>query len=153
MPLDDAQRLGRRVQHRAQLRRLALLGQRPRLPLLQVAVRLAHHAGQLGQPGSIRMRLDRLDHAARRPPSAASRKRALRPRRARPAPGSRPSQWLTDQLQHAAEHVAQVVGQVRVVAPHEGLLGEAGVLPQRHLGHQEVAEGVHAVLLGERPSG
>ena len=44
-----------------------------------------------------------------------------------------------DHFQRAAEHVAQIVSQLRVVAAHEGRFGEARVLPQRHFRHQEIS--------------
>ncbi len=51
-------------------------------------------------------------------------------------------------FQHAAGEVAQVVGQVAVVALHEHFLGKRSVLTQTHFGHEEIAQGVDAEAVG-----
>ena len=52
-----------------------------------------------------------------------------------------------DHRNHAAEQVAEVVGEIGIEPPDERLLAEARVLPQRHFGHQEIPERVHAVAV------
>ncbi|MBA7694301.1 hypothetical protein ES703_102908 [subsurface metagenome] len=48
-----------------------------------------------------------------------------------------------DELGNSVRQVAQVVGQVAVVAPLKSLRGKAGVLAQHHIPHQVVAHRVH----------
>ena len=85
-------------------------------------------------------------------------RRRPRPPRRRPRAASRPSRprgtapraVLPGHREHPREQVAEVVGEVRVDAPDEGPVREVAVRAEGHLAHQEVAQRVHAVAVGER---
>ncbi len=61
----------------------------------------------------------------------------------------RAAEGLPAQRGDARHRVAEVVGEVRVVARQERLVREARVLAERHLPHQEVAQGVRAEVRDE----
>ena len=67
-----------------------------------------------------------------------------------PGSGHRTAAEVHDHRRGAAREIAQVIGEVGVEPPHEGLLAEARVEAEIHLPEQEVPEGVVAVLVGER---
>src|SRR6266511_3557091 len=57
---------------------------------------------------------------------------------------------ISDQRCHPRDQVAEVVRQIGVEPPDEGLLREVGVEAEDHLAQDEVAEGVVALLPLER---
>ena len=85
-----------------------------------------------------------------RPCLADGRAASLAVARGPPAGGPRRRAGVHDQRGRARDQVAEVVGQIGVEPLDERLLGEVGVEAERHLAQDEVAEGVVAVLVGER---
>ncbi len=144
----DAQRLRGVVQHRPRVRtRGFVLGQRPGLTHLHVAVGLAHHGRQAMQALVGPHALHGCHQLFGGLERCVAQQRLRLTRLLRRGDGA--IKIATDQLGHTAEHIAQVIRQVRVIAPDKGLLRKRGILAQRHLGHQEVAERIHPVLVSE----
>ncbi len=61
-----------------------------------------------------------------------------------------PAAVLGDHRQGPLGEIAEVVGEVGVDAPHDRLVRVVAVLAERHLAQEEVAQGIDAVMFGER---
>ena len=64
-----------------------------------------------------------------------------------------PAALGVDDGRHPGDQVAQVVGQVGVVARHDPLVGEVAVSSERHVAEQVVAQGVDPELVGQGQRG
>ena len=65
-----------------------------------------------------------------------------------PALGHLSAKILVGHGQAARKEVAQVIGQISVETPHQGVLAERRILSEAHLRKQKIAKSAEAVLLG-----
>ncbi len=129
-------------------RLVLLLGQRPRLFDLQIPVDGAHRRDHLLNAGTQLHVCDGVFHALGGGLDALPQ--GLLFRGVERLGGDLREHAATvarGHVQHAAEQVPQVVGKVSVIAADKGLLGKAGILPQIHLGHHKVAEGIQPIAV------
>ena len=133
------------VHDRAQTRGVALLEQGPRRLRIHVLVERAHQIPQgiqaLGELG-VAEQLDVIGHGR-----GAQLDDGLVVFAEFAGLGHLALKILGRHGQHAAEQVAQVVGQVGVDAGHHAFFTEGGIGTEMHLAQQEIAEGVQTVLL------
>ena len=133
------------VHDRAQTRGVALLEQGPRRLRIHVFVERAHQIPQgiqaLGELG-VAEQLDVIGHGR-----GAQLDDGLVVFAEFAGLGHLALKILGRHGQHAAEQVAQVVGQVGVDAGHHAFFTEGGIGTEMHLAQQEIAEGVQTVLL------
>ena len=139
------QPLGEAAQHRVELLAGALvLRQPPRRPLLDVAVQPAHALPDLlereRQLGAVDVRGDALAQA----------REVLGQRRLRRSARHLPVAVAPDHPDRAAGEVAELVGELGLVAQLEGRGGDRAVLPEGHLAQQVEAQRVGAEALDHR---
>ncbi len=144
---DDAEHVAQRVQHVAERGGVALLGEAPRLARLDGPVALAQGGGDGRQSRIDAQGLHGAAHDGDGRHGLLAEGLLVRPQRLLRG-GDAAVAIGFDHLDPAAEQVAQVVGEVGVDPADERLLREAGVLPEHHLGHEEIAERVDPVFGG-----
>ena len=131
---DDAQRLEAVAEHRRGRGRVARLVRRPRLALLDVRVgvadQLPHRAERVVEREVGERGLHRVERGRR---LRGERTVGARVRDDAAAVGHR-------HVQHAAREVAEVVGEVGVVAGDHPLVAEVAVLAEAQVGDEVVAE-------------
>ena len=138
------QQFGRSVQNGVQFVKFSLFCQRPRRGLFQIAVAGPHRVEHGGDAGVEPHLADGRGGGGNRVVQRGKKFVFLHGHfsgRGDHAAGA------GGHFDYPAEQVAEVIGQIAVVAGDEGVLGEAGVVAHGHFGEQEVAEGVHAVLV------
>ena len=121
--------------------RRRILRHDPRLARDDVAIRRADDVPDFAQRDAQLKRgdrgLDALDDRIEPLPEVGF----LRPRQQRRVRRRHDSAAIpVNHRRRAADQVAQIVGEIRVVARQERLVGEAGVLAEHHLAEHEVAE-------------
>src|SRR5690625_2980448 len=141
-----AQRLGAAGEYRVQPARLRLvLDEHPRLAVAYVLVRLAHGLHH-GLHGPVEVEAVHLAvHPVRQ--STEGFPQVIICRSPFAQTGDLAVAVAAQHAQGAVQQVAQVVGEVAVDALGQRQLTEGRVEPEGHVAHQEVAEGVDAVLV------
>ena len=134
---DHAQALGQRAQDAIEVgRALGVLGQLPRRLLLDVAVEPPHALPDVVEGRRELDAVDALGHALGEAVEVAGERRVDVDRRHRPVAVA------PDHRQRAVGEVAQLVGQLGLVAALEGLGGDRAVLAEGDVAQQVVAQGV-----------
>ena len=140
---DDAQRLQAVAQHRGDRGGVTRLVQRPRLLVLDVGVGVTDEVPHRTEPA----RVVELLHA--RGERAERGGRVLDERAVGAHVGHHPVAVVHRHVEHAVGEVAEVVGEVGVVARHHRLVAEVAVGTEALVGEEVVAEAVDAELLDQ----